>query len=208
MHYLRPRRPSPTIVHFSTPIDQVAASRAFDELREPTLQVHDQGLADRERWTRVYSDHFPVTVDVDASRDRDPAATFRPADARHALQPLPPMAAVRAVAASQPTGAAPPPAAAAPATEVERAPARAVADVSSLPEAPLQDAQTPAAPARGARVPASPIPVGSRVELRLIGGDAFTGTLLQPLGGSWVWLQVEGRPLAAPVGAVAFVRGL
>ncbi|GAB4159549.1 MAG: hypothetical protein Fur0037_26730 [Planctomycetota bacterium] len=77
VRYLHPSRLSPTIAHFDTPIDMIAVTREFDEAIEKTLRVrNERGLSDRDGWMRAFSDHFPVTVDVDRAKDRDPMARF------------------------------------------------------------------------------------------------------------------------------------
>jgi endonuclease/exonuclease/phosphatase family metal-dependent hydrolase len=108
LRYLRPPTLTPTIVHFGSPIDQIAASRGFDEVQAATLHVHnEQGLADKTAWQRVYSDHFPVTVEVACAADADPGATFACGPAAQRLPPESrPMAdAVPAI----PAHSAPPP---------------------------------------------------------------------------------------------------
>lgn len=76
--YVDQPEPSPTIQHFADPIDQIAAGPGFDELRRTSYRVHrEHGGLDRTRWRKVYSDHYPVTVQVDASTDADPTAQFR-----------------------------------------------------------------------------------------------------------------------------------
>jgi endonuclease/exonuclease/phosphatase family metal-dependent hydrolase len=112
VRYLRPRTLTPTIVHFDAPIDQVAASRGFDELLGATLDVHnEQGLADKTAWQRVYSDHFPVTVEIACAADADPTAIFGrgpagqrlPRDSKQVAEAPP--AAARAAAATGRTDA-------------------------------------------------------------------------------------------------------
>lgn len=100
LQYLVPPTPSPTILHFPEPIDQVAAGPGFDELRRDSMTVHgDLGGLDRDQWRKTYSDHFPVTVTIAAAGDDDPAARFRPADPAHAL-PRPARDAARDAAAA------------------------------------------------------------------------------------------------------------
>lgn len=162
VHYLRPETLAPTIVHFSTPIDMVATTRSFSEALERSYAVHgEQGLLDKDQWAKTYSDHFPVTVDVDRSQDQDPEATFAFPDPRFVL---PKELRGEAVAA-------------------------AVVEVEA------------ARPAAGGE----PIPVGSNVEVRMRNGDSWGGTLLQPLGGSWVYVQSGDHVVGVPVEFVAFV---
>ncbi len=77
---------TPTIMHFPEPIDQVAGSTGFAELRAGSLAVDNDcdGLS-REQWRKIYSDHFPVTAAIAAGGDDDPAATFRRGASGHAL---------------------------------------------------------------------------------------------------------------------------
>lgn len=71
-----PTRP-PTILHFADPIDQIVVGRGLDEAKAATFTVHgDLGGLERDAWRKTYSDHFPVTIDLDAARDADPQATF------------------------------------------------------------------------------------------------------------------------------------
>ncbi len=75
--YLEAKRPSPTILHFPEPIDQIVVGPGFTELRADSLTVHgDFGDLSRDAWRRIYSDHFPVTADIVARGDDDHDATF------------------------------------------------------------------------------------------------------------------------------------
>lgn len=80
LQYLQPAAPTPTIMHFPEPIDQVAVAPGFDELGRTSFTVHGgfDGMA-KDAWRKTYSDHFPVTVTITAANDTDPAATFRTA---------------------------------------------------------------------------------------------------------------------------------
>ncbi|HLU40013.1 MAG TPA: hypothetical protein VK081_11540, partial [Planctomycetota bacterium] len=62
-----------------------------------------------DAWHRTYSDHFPLTVDLDARRDQDPSATFRPARAGQELRPGGGSAASTPAAPVQPAQPVPPP---------------------------------------------------------------------------------------------------
>ncbi len=76
VRYLRGKQDSPTIIHFDNPIDQIAVCGGLEEeVVEGSFRVHS-GLMDKETWRKSYSDHFPVTVDLRADRDRDPEAWF------------------------------------------------------------------------------------------------------------------------------------
>jgi endonuclease/exonuclease/phosphatase family metal-dependent hydrolase len=77
---------SPTIQHFPEPIDQIVVGRGFAEVRPSTYAVdsdHD-GMAP-QAWRQIYSDHFPVTVELRAASDDDPDATFTRGPAAHWL---------------------------------------------------------------------------------------------------------------------------
>lgn len=89
VHYLG-KRTTPTIIWFDDPIDQIAVAAGFrEEIVDNSFQVHngtvdyrnpaltkEQLEAAEKNFQASYSDHFPVTVDLDAARDRDPDATF------------------------------------------------------------------------------------------------------------------------------------
>ncbi|MEO6596491.1 MAG: endonuclease/exonuclease/phosphatase family protein [Planctomycetota bacterium] len=77
LQYVIPATPTPTIMHFAEQIDQIAAAPGFTELQKDSMKVHNDfdGL-DKNAWRKTYSDHFPVTVSVVATADRDPEATF------------------------------------------------------------------------------------------------------------------------------------
>lgn len=83
-----PKR-SPTIVWFDDPIDHVAVTAGIrDDVIPGTLRIHNQMVdytltgealvASKAAWRKVYSDHFPVTIDLDGTVDGDPDATFAP----------------------------------------------------------------------------------------------------------------------------------
>jgi hypothetical protein len=86
LHYLAPKQPTPTIMHFPEPIDQVVPANGFDELRGDSFAVGGglDGMKPEE-WRKIYSDHFPVSVSVQAKADEDPTATFARGDAKFAL---------------------------------------------------------------------------------------------------------------------------
>ena len=66
-----------TIIHFNQQIDQIVPLGTFAEVKAGTFDIHNrEGLRDREAWRKTYSDHFPVTVDLAATPDDDPAAKF------------------------------------------------------------------------------------------------------------------------------------
>lgn len=66
-----------SIIHFDRQIDNIVPLGSFEEINERSFEIHNkQGLRDPEEWRRVYSDHFPVTVDLEAVSDDDPEARF------------------------------------------------------------------------------------------------------------------------------------
>jgi endonuclease/exonuclease/phosphatase family metal-dependent hydrolase len=68
-----------TIIHFNQQIDQIVPLTTFAEIKAGTFEIHNrEGLRDRDAWRKTYSDHFPVTVDLAATPDDDPAAEFSP----------------------------------------------------------------------------------------------------------------------------------
>jgi endonuclease/exonuclease/phosphatase family metal-dependent hydrolase len=78
--------PTPTIQHFAEPIDQIAAGPGFAELRRDSYAVHGVPAGeDRLAWRKTYSDHYPVTVTIDAAVDADPVATFARGAPEHVL---------------------------------------------------------------------------------------------------------------------------
>lgn len=88
LQYLQPAAPTPTIMHFPEPIDQVAVAPGFDELGRTSFTVHGgfDGM-EKDAWRKIYSDHFPLTVTITAAADTDPAATFRAAAPAGVLPP-------------------------------------------------------------------------------------------------------------------------
>lgn len=90
LRYLEPESKHRTIVYFDEQIDHVAVSAgAAEELVPGSLKIWS-ALYDRDpvAWKARYSDHIPLTVDLDASRDADPDASFSPPLADQVLQPL------------------------------------------------------------------------------------------------------------------------
>jgi endonuclease/exonuclease/phosphatase family metal-dependent hydrolase len=74
--WLMHAQPTPTIMHFPEPIDQVVVADACAEVQRGSLAVDgDFDGMDKDAWRKVYSDHFPVTVTLRATGDDD-AATF------------------------------------------------------------------------------------------------------------------------------------
>jgi endonuclease/exonuclease/phosphatase family metal-dependent hydrolase len=80
--------PTPTIVWFDEPIDQIALTKGVrDEVVKGSYRIHNQkghySAAAKGKitpieleWRVNYSDHYPVTIDLSARVDGDPGATF------------------------------------------------------------------------------------------------------------------------------------
>jgi len=69
-HFLTGRGRS--IIHFDRQIDHAVPLGAFEEVCESSFTVHNRdGLRDTKKWRNTYSDHFPVTVDLEAVPDDD-----------------------------------------------------------------------------------------------------------------------------------------
>jgi hypothetical protein len=50
---------------------------SFEEVKESSFEIHNKdGRSDPKKWRNTFSDHFPVTVDLKAVPDDDPAAAF------------------------------------------------------------------------------------------------------------------------------------
>ena len=72
-HFLSGRGRS--IIHFDRQIDQAVPLGTFEEIKESSFEIHNKdGLRDPENWRNTYSDHFAVSVDLEALPDDDPAA--------------------------------------------------------------------------------------------------------------------------------------
>lgn len=87
--YLKPATKHRSITYFDEQIDHVAISKGLEEeVVAGSLKIwferHD---ADPKAYKKRYSDHIPVTVDLDASKDRDPEATFEKPGLNQALEP-------------------------------------------------------------------------------------------------------------------------
>ena len=77
--------PTPTIMHFPEPIDQVVVADGCAEVQRGSLAVDgDFDGMDKEAWRKIYSDHFPVTVTLRATGDDD-TATFAQGPSAQAL---------------------------------------------------------------------------------------------------------------------------
>lgn len=72
-HFLTGRGRS--IIHFDRQIDQAVPLGGFEEIKNGSFEVHNRdGLRDPKKWRNTYSDHFPVTVDLEVVPDDDPVA--------------------------------------------------------------------------------------------------------------------------------------
>ena len=64
-----------SIIHFDRQIDHAVPLGTFEEVKGSSFAVHNKdGLHDAKTWRNTYSDHFPVTVELEAAPDDDPAA--------------------------------------------------------------------------------------------------------------------------------------
>ena len=64
-----------SIIHFDRQIDHAVPLGTFEEIRVGSFEIHNRdGLRDTKTWRNTYSDHFPVTVQLQALPDDDPAA--------------------------------------------------------------------------------------------------------------------------------------
>ena len=67
-----------SIIHFDRQIDQAVPLGSFEEVREASFTIHNrEGLRDPEQWRQTYSDHFPVTLELEAVPDDDTARCGR-----------------------------------------------------------------------------------------------------------------------------------
>ena len=64
-----------SIIHFDRQIDHAVPLGTFEEIREGSFTVHNRdGLRDAKKWRNTYSDHFPVSVELEAVPDDDAGA--------------------------------------------------------------------------------------------------------------------------------------
>ena len=64
-----------SIIHFDSQIDQAVPLGTFEEVKESSFTIHNkEGLRDPKKWRNTYSDHFPVTVELEAVPDDDASA--------------------------------------------------------------------------------------------------------------------------------------
>ncbi|MBE2181751.1 MAG: hypothetical protein IAE97_14910 [Chthoniobacterales bacterium] len=74
-HYLTRPNAGRSIIHFDSQIDNIVPLGTFEEIDERSFAVHNkEGLRNPEAWRQRYSDHFPVTVDLEEVPDDDPQA--------------------------------------------------------------------------------------------------------------------------------------
>lgn len=72
-----------SIIHFDRQIDHAVPLGTFEEVKEASFTIHNkEGLRDPKKWRNTYSDHFAVTVDLEAVPDDDPAARLGPVGQR------------------------------------------------------------------------------------------------------------------------------
>jgi endonuclease/exonuclease/phosphatase family metal-dependent hydrolase len=72
-----------SIIHFDRQIDHAVPLGTFEEIREGSFAVHNRdGLRDAKKWRTTYSDHFPVTVDLEALPDDDTTTSLGPVGRR------------------------------------------------------------------------------------------------------------------------------
>lgn len=64
-----------SIIHFDRQIDHAVPLGTFEEIKEKSFTVHNRdGLRDANKWRNTYSDHFPITVELEPVPDDDPDA--------------------------------------------------------------------------------------------------------------------------------------
>lgn len=85
-----PAKAHRSIVHFEEQIDHVFLSKGLTEELVPGSYRICSEMCDKlgnETWRAQYSDHMPVTVDLDATADRDPEAHLTPGPREAELAP-------------------------------------------------------------------------------------------------------------------------
>ncbi len=61
-----------SIIHFDRQIDHAVPLGTFEEIRVGSFEIHNRdGLRDAKKWRNTYSDHFPVTVELEPAPDDD-----------------------------------------------------------------------------------------------------------------------------------------
>jgi endonuclease/exonuclease/phosphatase family metal-dependent hydrolase len=72
-----------SIIHFDRQIDHAVPLGTFEEIREGSFTVHNRdGLRDAKKWRNTYSDHFPITVELERVPDDDAGAKIGPVGRR------------------------------------------------------------------------------------------------------------------------------
>jgi len=80
-NYLTEQGGGRSIIHFNRQIDQIVPFSGFSEIIPRSFDIHnEQGMRDPKAWRTRYSDHFPVTAELQAVPDDDPKATFSRAE--------------------------------------------------------------------------------------------------------------------------------
>lgn len=75
--YLEQAQPSPTILWFDDPIDQIAVAAGFGELIGQTITSHAvRDEQERLAYRKSFSDHFACTTELLLRGDDDPGANF------------------------------------------------------------------------------------------------------------------------------------
>jgi endonuclease/exonuclease/phosphatase family metal-dependent hydrolase len=66
-----------SIIHFDRQIDHAVPLGSFEEIRPRSFTIHNKdGLRDAKKWRNSYSDHFPVTLELEAVPDDDSNASL------------------------------------------------------------------------------------------------------------------------------------
>jgi endonuclease/exonuclease/phosphatase family metal-dependent hydrolase len=71
-----------SIIHFNSQIDHIVPLTSFEEIEAGSFEIHNDGMRDAREWRERYSDHFPVTIDLQAVPDDDPQATLSSSGSR------------------------------------------------------------------------------------------------------------------------------
>ncbi len=179
---LAPSKPSPTIRWFPESIDHVVVSSNLQqEAIVASLAVHgpftsgEPTDAELNAWQKTFSDHFPVTIDLDARQDNDQGASFAPVVPAHELR------AGGWAAASQ-TPAAPAP---------TRTPQRAPAPTSAPIPPPVEMSAAEATSVR--------LRIGQQVQVTLVNGQTYDGHLVTTLNVDWIQIDLHaGNVMAFP----------
>ncbi len=65
-----------SIIHFNSQIDHIVPLTTFEEIKAGSFEIHNNGMRNAKEWRERYSDHFPVTVDLQPVPDDDPQAAI------------------------------------------------------------------------------------------------------------------------------------